>query len=523
MTTETQNENIPPDIETFDYIKTIKTNIRHVLNDDHASETLNKINDIVLKTNKIVTHTYQFIKLYLLFLSEKCQEFPIINKQFVSDVFVTITIRKNKQGQTSNHSEQQINLRQFYIHHYKQTIFDNEELFYDKMSYVLPYEANDIVKNINNNIKMHYFRHLKTLINYSFNKKGRSDDIKNKFKNAKDSKLRKQAYQELNQELQDIMTDIISVYRLKSNQEYHQIIFERKQEFIAMKEDKDKIKLVKMIKMILNFKSKKKSIKKIQDDDVKKRLNNLLTLEVKNMKDDFEHGFYSEKSLPKYRDWVNEHKHFLVPNKDHFDNNSIPYDLESNTQDYLMPFIYIGKQLEILNIPRIEEETQIRLFNIIPLRTNIIPKHITIDTCAIIQNFLEPMGSGHLLANYKHISGLQDIIWNEVFCVYDDIFLNRNRGSKRKHIKQKESRIKFKSDQQYNFHYMIKTDGVSVSILFIKLDRNGVPYKHDDKQYTPSNDNEYIEKTIITEEMRRKTIVCADPNKSDLILLRIER
>ena len=31
---------------------------------------------------------------------------------------------------------------------------------------------------------------------------------------------------------------------------------------------------------------------------------------------------------------------------------------------------------------------QIRLFNILPLRTNIVPKNICIDTCALISNYL---------------------------------------------------------------------------------------------------------------------------------------
>ena len=39
----------------------------------------------------------------------------------------------------------------FYKEHYKQTICDNEELYYDKMSYILAYEAIDMEKNINVN------------------------------------------------------------------------------------------------------------------------------------------------------------------------------------------------------------------------------------------------------------------------------------------------------------------------------------------------------------------------------------
>ena len=51
---------------------------------------------------------------------------------------------------------------------------------------------------------------------------------------------------------------------------------------------------------------------------------------------------------------------------------------------------YICNELEKLNNVKIEkEEKQIRLFNVIPLRTNIISKNITIDSCSIISNFLD--------------------------------------------------------------------------------------------------------------------------------------
>ena len=252
---------------------------------------------------------------------------------------------------------------------------------------------------------------------------------------------------------------------------------------------------------------------------MKKRLNVEFKLVIKNLKNDLQYGFYTLKSLPKYHGWIDIHKPLLIPTKEIFEENSIPYDLEVNTQDYFLPFIYIGKQLEFLNIDRVEEKSQIRLFNIVPLRTNIIPKHITFDTCGLIQTCLEPEGSSILMDNYKKIPNLNDAIWNEIFDVYDDLFLNRNRGSKRKHSEQKKSRIKYKSDMKYDFHHMIKTDGISVSILFIKLDSNGKPLKHDENKTERklSNNTEYIEKVEITDEMRQKKIVCADPNKRDLI------
>ena len=53
------------DEENFDYMKTNKDNIKNVLKDPNI---LPIINDLVNRTNKIVIHSYQFIKLYYIFI-----------------------------------------------------------------------------------------------------------------------------------------------------------------------------------------------------------------------------------------------------------------------------------------------------------------------------------------------------------------------------------------------------------------------------------------------------------------------
>jgi hypothetical protein len=50
---------------------------------------------------------------------------------------------------------------------------------------------------------------------------------------------------------------------------------------------------------------------------------------------------------------------------------------------------YILIEFEKMNEIRIKnDEKQIRLFNVVPLITNIISKNICIDSCALISNFL---------------------------------------------------------------------------------------------------------------------------------------
>ena len=64
----------------FDYMKSIKNNINNVLLN---KSLLPKINDVVDRTNKIVVHTYQFLKLYLINLFDTNKQFPKINRQFI--------------------------------------------------------------------------------------------------------------------------------------------------------------------------------------------------------------------------------------------------------------------------------------------------------------------------------------------------------------------------------------------------------------------------------------------------------
>lgn len=391
--------------ETFNYMKTIKTNIANIINDDE--NILHIINDLVIRTNKIVIHTCQFIKLYCIYLYDNNLDLPIINKQFISDVFKVITIRNDKRGSTpeDKYNDEMKRMQDFYNNIYKLTIYDNETILYDKLSYILPYEAIDIEKNINTNIKEHFITHLHKFVNISFNLQQQKDAIKQ----LKDKDIRKEKYKELTDELNKVKYDLLSLSKeFKSNSKYH--------------------------------------------------------------------------------NWIIQQRKYILPNKHFFDKDSIHYDLCSNTSDYLKPYIYINKQLENFN------DESIRLFNVLPLRSNIVPKHICIDTCGLISNFLGDESTTPHYKNYKKNDN-QYKLWDRLFDMKSKIF-------KKKH---------------YTFNYMIKTDGISVSILFIRLDENNKPLKFNPYQTQAEENIKYIEKETITDDIRNKKIVCIDPNYSDLI------
>ena len=419
MSKKKKKKDIPQeDIETFDKIKTIKTNLSNILKDESI---LSIISDIVIRTNKIVIHTCQFIKLYCIHLYDNNLELPVIDKKFIANVFIIITKRIDKRGSIpeDKYSVEMIRMRDFYNDVYKHTIYDNEIILYDGLSYILAYEAIDIHKNINTNIKEHFITHLHKFVNISFKLKKQKDEIKQ----IKDKYVRKEKYKALTDEFNKVKYDLLS------------------------------------------------------------------------LSNDFQ-------SDVKYHDWIKEQRMFVLPNKTTFDMDSVRYDLCSKTQDYLKPYIYINKQLEAFN------DENIRLFNVLPLRSKIVPKHICIDTCGLIMNFLGDESTTEHIKNYKKINEEEEKgkeekdkktnqykLWYRFFNLNDKIFKKK----------------------QYDFNYMIKTDGISVSILFVRLDENNKPIKYNPYQTSSEENIKYIEDVKITDELKSKKVVCIDPNYSDLI------
>jgi hypothetical protein len=356
--------------ENLDYMKTNKDNIKNVLKDQNI---LPIINDLVNRTNKIVIHAYQFIKLYCIFLYENELKFPVIDKEFICDVFKVLTIRRCGSGgyTEDNMPEQLQELTEFYREHYSNTIYNNETIYYDKLSYVLPYEAIDMITNINNNIQEHIIDHLNKYVNIVFSIKEKSAKITTE---NNDKIIRKQLHKQLYDEIGKVKKDLMHFGDLTSDEKYHK--------------------------------------------------------------------------------WIIQERINLYPNKTKFDNDNIYYDLKSNTQDFLYSMFHISIELEKLNEIRIQnEEKQIRLFNVLPLRTNIISKNICIDTCGLISNFLGDEPTTKHLRDYKKDNN-QVNLWNKFF---------------------KLNKRVFKKGQKYTFSHMIRTDGVSCCVLFVRVDANGKP------------------------------------------------
>jgi hypothetical protein len=83
------------------------------------------------------------------------------------------------------------------------------------------------------------------------------------------------------------------------------------------------------------------------------------------------------------------------------------------------------KLLEGISVEDIDKIKQIKLFNVLPLRSNIIPKNICIDTCALISNFLGYEGTSIHLKNYKKEDN-QFKLWNRFLKLDNKIFKKNN-------------------------------------------------------------------------------------------------
>jgi len=87
---------------------------------------------------------------------------------------------------------------------------------------------------------------------------------------------------------------------------------------------------------------------------------------------------------------------------------------------------YLCNELEKINNDRIKnDEKQIRLFNILPLRTNIISKNVCVDTCGLIQNLMnEDDYDTDLLKTYKKQNKYFEL-WNKYFKLNKRVFKKR--------------------------------------------------------------------------------------------------
>jgi len=412
------------ELESSDSYKTNKTNIDKIILD---KKNLFIINDLVNRTNKLVTHAYQFLKLYLIHLYETNKPFPKITKVLLSYIFCVLSERSSNKGNRDHiYNEEKESILNFYNDHYFDVMCGYDPIMYDNLTYILAYEKITMITCIENNIKEHFISRLYKYINIILNVSNRHKIISEGIY-SDDEKLI--LHKELNTEIYTFKKDITTFDTPQSNLEFH-----------------DKIKALR----ISLYGSKKSFIKK-----------------------------------------------------------NIIYDIKSKPQEYLKGMFFINNELDKINkqnydIELMKEEKdrkykEIRLFNVLPLRLSISPKNITIDTNSLIWNFYDNCKYHADLYEVNKLYGKE--LWGNIFNLKNKVF-KKNKTSKK-----------------YVFHNMIRTDGISCSVVFVKTDKEGKPLnkKYLDKPNKEILNTDYIENTVFDDKLNNMKIVCIDPGHSDLI------
>lgn len=108
-----------------------------------------------------------------------------------------------------------------------------------------------------------------------------------------------------------------------------------------------------------------------------------------------------------YHKWIKEQKQHILPHKKKFEKNSIYYDLKCYPMDYLPCMVYMMKQVEI------EMES---INNVFPLRSEITPKYIRLDTTTLVNLLLrKEHGNKAFYKTEGNLKKNEDKIWNFFF------------------------------------------------------------------------------------------------------------
>jgi hypothetical protein len=387
-----------------EFFKSIKTSLKSVLK--HPEINATKINDAVIKANKIVIHTLQYLKLYLLdYYENNNHSLPVISKELINNSMKVICGEKEeKRGKPPKKEtvEMKEQLTTFYKEHYL-PLMQNDPIDYAGLNTVLDYLKEDVITMYENNIQLHYVEYVERYVNVVWKKKFLTEKIR---KLGKTKAERENRIRNLCNELRKIKNDLLNV----------------------------------------------------------------------------DTTIFTSKHY--YHKWIKEQKHNILPQKKKFEKNSIYYDLKCSPMDYLPCMVYMMKQVES------EMES---INNVFPLRSEITPKYIRLDTTTLVNLLLrKEQGNKGFYKTEGNLKKNEDKIWNFFFRTEKKCFIKTG----------------------FSFHHMISTDGVGISILFLQKELVGKKLPMMKKKVAREL---YIDELTDYSALQNKKIIGIDAGKCDLI------
>lgn len=187
-----------------DKYSTIKLPINKILRSDMELV----FNDAIIRTNKLVIHVYQFLRLWILHKYENKEDIPLITKDTIQMCFKAL-IKPSKQGRQPTNNRLLIfnEFNKFYEDHYKNLGYP-VRINGKNLSAIIEYQVTDILTNIENNIKLNFNKYINKYVNASFYDKHQS--ILNKLQGKAKIHMRKELSKKLNVLKKDLMDNTIT-------------------------------------------------------------------------------------------------------------------------------------------------------------------------------------------------------------------------------------------------------------------------------------------------------------------------
>ena len=218
----------------------IKTSLRCIAKNDI---TIDKINDVVLRTHRIVVHTLQFMKLYILYCVETGIDIPAVDRAFVMSAMKVLSVSDPRGVKASGPvHDMKIKLEAFKRDHYNNHINQDEQISCLHLGTVLEYECTKIITVYETNIKQHFIEYVERYVNVVWKKKSSIETIKGK--SSMSSSEKKAAINSICSQMRRIKNDIFSINApMESEDEYHSWILEQRASLLPTRSiKKDSIK-----------------------------------------------------------------------------------------------------------------------------------------------------------------------------------------------------------------------------------------------------------------------------------------
>eukprot|EP00835_Amoeboradix_gromovi_P005004 NODE_432_length_8732_cov_0.302907.p3 type:complete len:197 gc:universal NODE_432_length_8732_cov_0.302907:732-142(-) len=149
------------------YFQTIKTSLKSVVKN---AVVIEKLTDVALLTSRIMTHTLQFMKLYLIHCYDHGQLLPNLDRPFITAVMKTLCEAPSS-GRPPKAGTVQLKARlaEFHREHYQPIMQDT--LNYRHLNTVLDYMSTEIETMYENNIKQCFCTYVERFVNVSLIRK----------------------------------------------------------------------------------------------------------------------------------------------------------------------------------------------------------------------------------------------------------------------------------------------------------------------------------------------------------------